>query len=123
MCQIVITFVLVDFAWIFFRADSMGHAMNVIGRMLHINNAELLANGTLYDIALNQKNFVVLAIAILILLVADIFKYNGVQIRNVLINSFFLFRWIVCIIGVVSILIFGIWGSGYQETNFIYFQF
>lgn len=121
--QIVITFFLVDFAWIFFRADSMGHAMDVIGRMLHINNAELLANGTLYDIALNQKNFVVLAIAILILLVVDIFKYNGVQIRNVLINRFFLFRWIVCIIGVVSILIFGIWGSGYQETNFIYFQF
>lgn len=121
--RILVTFILVDFAWIFFRADSLEHAKDIINRMIHMNNPELLANGTLYHLGLNQKNFVVLIISVLLLLVADIAKYNHVKMREVILNFNIVNRWIVILAAVVSILLFGIWGSGYEAVNFIYFQF
>jgi hypothetical protein len=123
LVKILVTFVLVDFTWIFFRADNMTQARDVLSRMVHMNNAELLANGGLYDLGLNRQNLIVLAAALLILLCADIAKYRGIRLRQVILEANILLRWGIGIIAVLSILVFGIWGSGYQTTNFIYFQF
>ena len=53
----------------------------------------------------------------------DICKYRGSKIRSMILNSNIVVRWIVVITGILGILVFGIWGSGYSATNFIYFQF
>lgn len=118
-----ITFVFVDFAWIFFRADTMQHAFGVIGSILHMNDPQLLANGTLYDFGLSKPNFVVLGVALVILLFADICKYRGIVVRRKILESNIVIRWTVTITAILGILVFGIWGSGYSATNFIYFQF
>ena len=119
----LVTFVLVDFTWIFFRADTMQHAFDVIGSIFHMNDPLLLANGTLYDLGLSKPNFVVLVVALVILLMADICKYQGIKVRRVILNLNIVIRWTIIITGILSVLIFGIWGSGYSATNFIYFQF
>ena len=82
-----------------------------------------LANGALYDLGLSKPNFIVLVISLLLLLLADVCKYRGVKVRNVILNLNIIIRWTIIIVGILGILIFGIWGSGYSETNFIYFQF
>ena len=120
---IVVTFVLVDFTWIFFRADTVQHAFAVIQSIFNMNNPALLANGALYDMGLSRPNFIVLGVSLLILLTADICKYRGIKIRSMILNSNIVVRWIVVITGILGILVFGIWGSGYSATNFIYFQF
>lgn len=120
---IIVTFVLVDFAWIFFRADTMQHAFEVIGSILHMNDPVLLANGTLYDFGLNKPNFIVLGAALFILLFADICKYRGIVVRKAILDANIVIRWSVTLAGILGILVFGIWGSGYAATNFIYFQF
>ena len=119
----VTTFILVDFAWIFFRADTMQHAFDVIGSILHMNDPQLLANGTLYDFGLSKPNFVVLGVALVILFFADICKYHGIVVRRKILESNIVIRWTVTITAILGILVFGIWGSGYSATNFIYFQF
>lgn len=121
--RMVVTFVLVDFTWIFFRAHNFAQVKSVLSRILHMNNPILLENGKLFDIGLNQQNFVVLGIALGVLLVADIAKYHEVKLHEVILGWNIVIRWSVILIAVVSILVFGIWGSGYQATNFIYFQF
>lgn len=120
---ILVTFMLVDFTWIFFRADTIQHAFDVIGSIFHMNDPALLANGTLYDFGLSKSNFVVLGVALIILLMADICKYHGIKVRRVVLDANIVVRWTIIITGILSILIFGIWGSGYSATNFIYFQF
>ena len=59
----------------------------------------------------------------MILLAADICKYRGIKVRSVILNLNIVIRWAVIIAGILGILVFGIWGSGYSATNFIYFQF
>jgi hypothetical protein len=88
-----------------------------------MNDAQLLANGTLYDLGLNRKNLVVLAVALLVLLGADLAKYRGLRLREVILDCNVVLRGSICLMAILSILVFGIWGSGYQATNFIYFQF
>ncbi len=120
---ILVTFAFVDFSWIFFRADNMNHAVDILDRMIHFNNVELLENGRLYDLGLNEKNFVVLLLALFVLLIADVCKYKKWLMHQKIMSLRTIPRWGICLAGIAVVLIFGIWGSGYQETNFIYFQF
>lgn len=62
-------------------------------------------------------------ICIGILLWADWCKRRGIAIRNVIIRQDYWFRWIFIAFAISAILTFGIWGPGYDEANFIYFQF
>lgn len=123
MLRTLVTFVLIDFTWIFFRASSLRQAADIFVRIFDMNNPELLANGTLYDFGLNKQNFIVLGAAIVVLLIADIAKYKQIKMREVILNLNIVLRWGFLLAAVMSILLFGIWGSGYEETNFIYFQF
>lgn len=119
----IVTFILVDFTWIFFRADNVQHAFAVIDSIFNMNNQVLLENGTLYDLGLSRPNFIVLGVSLVILLAADICKYRGIKVRSVILNLNIVIRWAVIIAGILGVLVFGIWGSGYSATNFIYFQF
>ncbi len=121
--RMAVTFVLVDFTWIFFRADNFAQVKSVLSRMIHMNQPDLLANGTLFDLGLNKQNFIVLGIALLILLGADIAKYHQIKLHEVILGWNIVLRWSTIMAAITGILVFGIWGSGYQATNFIYFQF
>ena len=121
--QIAITFTLVDFAWVFFRADSIQNAVSIIKGILTVYNPWILFDGSLYKCGIDQKNFTLMLICIGILLFADICKYNRIRIREVIAQQDVWVRWLVFSVSACFILLVGIWGSGYEATNFIYFQF
>ena len=116
------TFLLVDFSWIFFRADGF-NALRIIKHMITVKNPWILLDGSLYQCGLDNKNFWLMLLCIGILLFADFCKYKGIQIRNVIVKQDNWFRWIFIAFVVWGILTFGIWGTQYNEANFIYFQF
>ncbi len=116
------TFLLVDFSWIFFRADGI-NALRIIKHMITVKNPWILLDGSLYQCGLDSKNFWLMLLCMGILLFADCCKYKGIQIRNVIVKQDDWFRWIFIAFAVWSILTFGIWGTQYNEANFIYFQF
>lgn len=119
----LITFGLVDFAWIFFRAESIGDAISMIKSMVHIGNIGILMSGGLYDLGLSAKNFKVLLLSIAIIVFADYMKYKGIKIREVIIAQELWCRWLCYIAAFWFILIFGVWGGSYDASSFIYFQF
>lgn len=119
----VTTFFLVDIAWVFFRADSAFSAFRIIKRMFTAKNHWVWFDGSLYQCGLNQKNFSLMIWGILLLFAADICKYNGIRLREVLVKQD---NWAQCmtvVVAVLGILLFGMWGPGYDASNFIYFQF
>lgn len=70
-----------------------------------MNDPVLLANGALYDLGLSKPNFIVLVISLLLLLLADVCKYRGVKVRNVILNLNIIIRWTIIIVGILGILI------------------
>ena len=122
LCALV-TFILVDFSWIFFRASSAGTAVAIIQSMFTDHNPWILFDGSLYQCGLDDKNFRLMLYGIGILGFADFCKHRGVVIREVIARQDYWFRWIFIALAVTGILTFGIWGPNYNAANFIYFQF
>lgn len=123
LLKVMGTFVLVDFAWIFFRANSFGQSVAVIKSMLHLNNIWILFDGSLYQLGLSQKSFWVMMAALFLLFCVDYLKYRGIAVRETVARQGIWLRWGIYLAAVYSVLIFGIWGGAYEASNFIYFQF
>lgn len=119
----LVTFALVDFAWIFFRAESLDAAVEIIKSMVHIGNISILWNGALYELGVSARGFQIMLLSIAVLLVADFMKYKGIQVRKLILEQELWCRWICYIVIVMFIMIFGIWGGSYDAASFIYFQF
>lgn len=120
--QTVFTFALVDFTWIFFRADSFRNALLVIKNMF-VFNPWVLVDNSLYNCGLDRRNFQLMLVCIVVLILADFCKRREIRIREVVARQNWWFRSIFFVFSVCFILTFGIWGPGYNASNFIYFQF
>ena len=55
--NIIITFILVDFAWIFFRAPDINTAIIMIKQMFSVWNPWIFFDNSLYDMGLDRKDF------------------------------------------------------------------
>ncbi len=119
----IVTFILVDFAWIFFRAGTTTKAFEIIDAMFTVRNPWILFDGALYKCGLDQSNFQIMLIGIFVLFVADLCKTRHITIREVLIKQDFWCRLLIIDIAILVLLIFGIWGASYDAASFIYFQF
>ncbi len=123
LAQTLGTFLLVDISWIFFRAGSLQAALKIIRQMFAVKNLKILFDGSLYACGLDGPNFCLMLLGLGILLFADICKYRGIRIRQVIAAQDFWFRCLFIVFAVCTILTTGIWGPGYDAANFIYFQF
>ena len=120
---IFVTFILVDFTWIFFRAGSMHDALYMIKSIFTVYNPWIFVDDSIYNLGLGQKQFHLLIFCLLILLVADWMKYKKINILDKLLEQEIWFRWPVYIVGILFVLVFGIWGNAYDAQAFVYFQF
>lgn len=123
LVQGIITFVLIDFSWIFFRASTVADAFNIIKSIFTMDNAQILFNGELFKCGLDLSNFVLMIVAVVVLIFADVLKAKGVKLSGVISDSNYAVRTAVIIAATIFIIVFGIYGLAYNQTSFIYFQF
>ncbi|MBE6894342.1 MAG: MBOAT family protein [Ruminococcaceae bacterium] len=121
--QTLLTFVLVDFSWIFFRANGFSHGVEIVKSILNAENLWILFDGSLYTCGLDAHNFYLMIICIFILIFADICKRKNVNIVKLIATQDWWFRSLVIAISISFILLFGKWGPSFDQANFIYFQF
>ncbi len=120
--QIIVTFVLVDVAWVFFRADTLSQAVEILRSML-VFNPWVLADGSLLAMGLDMKEWTVLLLSLLVLICVSVMRETGIKPIRWLFEQEVWFRWGVCIAAVLAILATGIYGPGFNASTFIYFQF
>lgn len=123
MAKCLITFILVDFAWLFFRATSFGHAKKLIINMLCKLNVGAIKDGSIFHVFNGKSNLIVLVVALVILFVVDFLHVKNVKIREWIMSRNTIVRWMIYWAAMFFVLLFGFWGSGYDSTAFIYFQF
>lgn len=123
LVKTLFTFALVDFAWIFFRANNFSHAIQAIRSIFTVFNPWILFDDSLYGLGISRRSFTVMLLGLLLLVVTDIMKYRGICIRQRIMAQDGWFRCTVIAVSVWFILTVGMWGPGYHEASFIYFQF
>lgn len=119
----IITFVLIDFTWVFFRATGTKEALQIFNRMVSVRNIDVLFDNTIHFYIMEKHRFAMLIVFILVLIIVDICHNMGVRFRNIIARRNIVIRW-SCYLGLIMVLlIFGVWGPGFNESAFIYFQF
>ena len=119
----VLTFVLVDFAWLFFRARNLTDAMHKIRAMVLRPQWTALSAPEIYSYGLNLKNLRLLIGSIALVIVCDLLNERGIVIREKIHAQFWLNRILIISGAILFIIVFGIWGSGYDAASFIYTSF
>lgn len=117
------TFILIDFAWIFFRAGTMAKAVECIGSMLNINSYTAFRANMFLEICSGYKEALALLISLVILIAVDACNNNGVMLRRKLMVSSSIIQVIVVSLAVIILAIWGIYGTAYDAQSFIYFSF
>lgn len=122
--QAVITFVLVDVAWIFFRAGGLRIALDYCVRIVTKWDPWSFFNGEIYSLGLDRPEFNILAAGTVVLLLVDLIRYKKQQsISAFLAEQCIWFRWSVLFVMMAAVLIFGMYGIDFDSKQFIYFQF
>ncbi len=124
LSQMLVTFALVVFAWIFFRADSLKEAVGFIERMITRPTPWLLFNGGIYELGLDRVEMNILVVSVVILLAVDLIRYVRKQTLDAfLFEQNLWFEWTVVIVLIVMIFVYGKYGPAFDPKQFIYFQF
>jgi D-alanyl-lipoteichoic acid acyltransferase DltB (MBOAT superfamily) len=121
--QMLVTFVLVTIAWVFFRAESTRQAVDVIVSMFTQWNPWVFLDGSLLGLGLDGKDWIVLLTAIVFLIIVECFYYSKVALVQIFAKQNVLFQMLVFYLGIIAVVLFGVYGPIYDATQFIYFQF
>ena len=123
LLRIFITFCLIDFAWLFFRAAGLRDAVLMLKQIFCNFGASQFSPEYLYSFGLDMKNFLLLIISTGILFIADLIKYHGGDPGRWVLQRPMILRELILALFILVILIFGIWGNAYNASSFIYFQY
>lgn len=124
MIQVFVTFDLSVVSFIFFRAESVRDGMYYLERMITRFDIWSLTAGNIYHMGLDEKEMGVLFGSIIILILVDwLYEKKRMHFDAVVKRQGLVMQYFISIALLVLILVFGIYGQGYDATQFIYFQF
>lgn len=107
----LLTFVLVNFLWVFFRADSITAACHMINVMLTVPDASELTRDNIFWVTRGEKNALIAAI---------ILAFVGPNTQELLSEHFKPnIKWLVTAVALCIVALFHF----YRVSDFLYFQF
>ena len=118
--QTLRTILLVTIGRYLSRAESAKIAFDMMKATIQEFNPWVFFDGSLYELGLDQKNFQFMIITIIFLFVVDFVKERGINLRMEIAKLDIVLRWTIYFVGIFSIIVFGIYGLGYDAGNFIY---
>ncbi|MBR4981880.1 MAG: MBOAT family protein [Lachnospiraceae bacterium] len=120
--KVSITFLCVNFAWMLFRITDMELFLRVIKRFKDIQIWQLF-DGTIYNLGLDRANVHLILIGLGIVVVVDFLNEKGISVSKCIAKERLWVRWPLYLAAIMIVLVCGMWGSGFNANNFIYYQF
>jgi D-alanyl-lipoteichoic acid acyltransferase DltB (MBOAT superfamily) len=121
--NIVLTFFIILISKVFGVAPSLTDSLGIIKRMFSSFNPWIFTDGTLTTFGLDTANLVVLALSTSVFIFVSVMQESGIRLRDTLSRQNTGFRWIFYIFAVLIILIFGVYGVGYNAADFFYMHY
>ena len=105
-----------------FRAESVSEWGTILAGIFgRFSLRETLASVLRYD--MDRKDFAVIAVGVVILLVIGILQEKGIHVREAIARRPLPVRWALYLALVMAVIVFGAYGRGYEAVDFIYGQF
>lgn len=117
-------FLLVDFAWFFFRMPDVRSSFAIIAHAVRQPGIRELFNLGFLNIFPDIASFALIMAALSLLLRIDTVLYEKkLSFCALFFQQSSSFRWLFGIVILCMIIFFGAYGETYEQTQFIYFQF
>lgn len=118
--QSVRVFVLVAIGNMFFRLDSLADTFSVMRRGFSRWNPWIFFDGSLYELGISDKDFRLVITGLLVLFLVSALQVTKGSVRELIAKQNYVFRWIVYLLLISAIIIFGTYGPGFDAQTFIY---
>lgn len=119
----IVTFFFIDISWLFFRAEGIQQAISILKKIYYDFKPWYLFSDDFYNIFGSIKTFAVILFSLLTVISIDLLHNRGISIKKFILNQQIIYRWGIYIAIIITIIFFGAYGSGYEQAQFIYFQF
>ena len=121
--QMLRTLVLIMGGRIIFKASGLYEAMRIGWSILKVHNIWIFTDGTLFKLGLNAWELFLLFVAVLVLLTVSILQEKGYHIREAIERQNLVFRWLLYIAAIATVILFGVYGPSYDAAGFVYAGF
>ena len=121
--QMIRTSFVITIGRYFSEAKNLKDALGMLKATVRQFNPWVFFDGTFYSLGLDEKDFRLMLFSIAILLTIDTFQEKGVKIRQAISNQNIICRWAIYYAAIFSLIIFGMYGAGYDAADFIYQAF
>ena len=122
--QMLRTFVIVLVGYVFDIAPGFDQAMRTF-RLILTNQSLAAAKLEIGTLGLGKKDFIVIVVGIIVIFTASVIQERHPQttIREMLDKKSFALRFALIFLGIMAVIVYGIYGSGYNPADFVYMQF
>lgn len=122
--QIFRTFIVCSIGRYFSRAASLSVALNMMkNTFVGWYDFSFITDGSLINLGLSNASWFVLVIALIVLFAVDYGHERGVSFRDTIARQGIVLRWAIYLLAIAIPVVFGVYGSGYNASAFIYQQF
>lgn len=121
--RIIRTFVLVDFAWLFFRAESIGSALTILKRIFINTMFVYSIKNELYSFGRSKKELMIWLIGLLIVFIIDFLHEKQFDVGGWIARRNVAFRWTLYGTYLLFMIMSTIYYYGYSASTFIYSGF
>ena len=118
------TFVIVLIGYIFDIAPSFRAAMEMFAAMIARQNIRgAMADISVFD--LTKKDYLVLILGVIVMFFVSLIqeKNPDTTLRQLLDRKPFILRYLLILVAIMVLLVFGIYGPGFNPAEFVYMQF
>ena len=106
--------------WVFFASTSVGRGFWMLKNMLIEHNAWVLADKSLGEIGLSTEDIFILFVSFVIVLLVGVLQEKGIKLRESFEKQGLVFRWVFLLAAIFAVMVFGVYGPGYNAADFIY---
>lgn len=122
--SVIVTFGLIDFTWLFFRADNLEIGWDILYKIfMGFKIRHFLTESFWGEVFPNVVTMMIVFVSLFALLLKDWMRSKGVSLKLCILNQQLVFRWLAYLAIIMVIIFGGAYGEGYEQTQFIYFQF
>ena len=121
--RILRTWIVIFAGELFFRAETLTDGFKMFGAMFRNFSLSILWNGTALGWGLDKADWIVILFSLIIVIVINVIREKGTDITDSLLKKPMALRWALTFGLIFIILIFGLYGPGYQEVDLIYAGF
>ncbi len=121
--QMLRTFAIVNVGMLIFRADTLKQAASMAVSIFANPNLRAMLPGAHNGLGLDKNDYLILVLGTLVVFIVGLIQEKGIDIRQKISGLPFAVKFVLFMLAIFVIIIFGAYGEGYGEVDLIYANF